>query len=62
MFIASDEIPLVLRHAMDTKANDTLVVPRWVSAPFWPMLYLDEIHTAGFVKWVYELPCVDLSF
>ena len=45
-----------------TKANDTLVVPRWVSALFWPMLHLDGIHTVGFVRWVYELPCVDLSF
>ena len=52
----------VLRHANVTKANGTLVVPRWVSAPFCLMLYPDGVHTAGLVRGVYELPCVNFSF
>ena len=31
-------IPRVLRHAQRCKAEVTLVVPYWESAPFWPIL------------------------
>ena len=32
-------VPRVLRHAQSTKAKGTLLVPRWSSAVFWPMLF-----------------------
>ena len=32
-------VPRVLRHAQLTKACGTLLVPKWPSAPFWPMLF-----------------------
>ena len=55
-------IPRVLRHAQNTKARATLVVPQWVSSPFWPLLYPDGINPAGFVQDCLELPRYDSLF
>ena len=32
-------IPRVIRHLTHCKAAGTLIVPQWVSSPFWPMLF-----------------------
>ena len=46
-------IPRVIRHAQACSAYGTLIVPCWLSAPFWPML----CPTKGqFVVEVIELP------
>ena len=31
-------VPWVLQHAQATKATGTLLIPKWPSATFWPML------------------------
>ena len=32
-------VPRVIRHLADCKALGTLIVRKWVSSPFWPMLF-----------------------
>ena len=32
-------IPRVIQHARNCRARGTLIVPEWLSAPFWPMLF-----------------------
>ena len=32
-------VPRVIRHAQQTGAKGTLIVPRWVSAPLWLLLF-----------------------
>ena len=32
-------VPRVLRHVQATRATGTLLVPKWPSATFWPMLF-----------------------
>ena len=32
-------MPRALWHAQETAAVGTLVVPKWPSAPYWPMLF-----------------------
>ena len=32
-------VPRALQHAQETAAVGTLVVPKWPSAPYWPMLF-----------------------
>ena len=49
-------IPRLLKHAEVTKAEGTLVVSQWVSAPFWPLLFPDGKEVAAFVKQVVKLP------
>ena len=49
-------IPRLIRHAEVTKAQGTLVIPQWPSAPFWPMLFLSESHPAECVQQILELP------
>eukprot|EP00731_Ephydatia_muelleri_P008538 Em0004g876a len=39
----------VVRHAETCKANGTLVVPHWESAPYWPLLCPDGMMFASFV-------------
>ena len=34
-------IPRTICHALQTHACDTLIVPEWPSAPYWPMLFPD---------------------
>lgn len=46
----------LIEHAKVTKAEGTLVVPQWVSAPFWPLLFPDGRQAAKCVKQVVELP------
>ena len=46
----------VIQHAKVTKAEGTLIVPAWRSAPFWPILYPDGCNPADFIKKVCELP------
>ena len=49
-------VPRVLRHAQNTKAQGTLIVPLWMSFPFWPLLFPDGLRPAGFVQELVELP------
>ena len=49
-------IPRVLRHAANSKAAATLVVPEWPSAPYWPMLCPDGVHLAEFVHMWMHIP------
>ena len=46
----------VIQNAKVTKAEGTLIVPAWRSAPFWPILYPDGCNPADFIKKVRELP------
>ena len=55
-------IPRLLKHAEATKAEGTLVMPQWISAPFWPLLFPDGQQVAGFVKQIVELPNRDSLF
>ena len=55
-------IPCILEHAKLTKAKGTLIIPKWVSAPFWPLLFPDGVHKASFVLHVRELPRVESLF
>ncbi|KAK3090219.1 hypothetical protein FSP39_010162 [Pinctada imbricata] len=38
-----------IQKSISEKANGTLVVPEWKSAPFWPLLYKDG-HFASFLQ------------
>ena len=49
-------VPRLLKHAKVTKAEGTLVVPQWVSAPFRPLLFPDSKQVATFIKQIVELP------
>ena len=49
-------IPRLFRHAEGTRAQGTLVIPQWPSAPFWPMLFPSECHPAECVQQTLELP------
>lgn len=42
-------IPKVLRHVVLCKATGTIVVPHWISAPFWPLLFDKDSFCANFV-------------
>ena len=52
-------VPRVIRHAQNTNAKGTLVVPQWLSSPFWPLLFPDGASPAVFVKEWLELPRTD---
>ena len=49
-------IPRLIRHAEVTKAQGTLVIPQWPSAPFWPLLFPSESRPAECVQQILELP------
>ena len=42
-------IPRVIRHAQTSKAKGTLVVPQWLSSPFWPLLYPNGTDPTDFI-------------
>ena len=49
-------VPRTPRHMRSCRAQGTLIVPLWRSAPFWPLLTSDGSHLAHFVEdWV-DLP------
>ena len=45
-------VPRVVRHAQNTKANGTLIIPQWLSSPFWPLLFPNGFAPAEFVEGV----------
>lgn len=51
--------PRVIRHAQNTKASGTLIIPQWLSSPFWPLLFPDGLTPAEFVAGIIELPSSD---
>lgn len=55
-------IPRLLKHAEVTRAKGTLVIPQWVSAPYWPLIFPGSISLAGFVKGIRELPKMEGLF
>jgi len=46
----------VIRHAQNTRSPGTLIVPKWLSSPFWPLLFPNGIEPAEFVTAWAELP------
>ena len=52
-------VPRVIQYACKTKAEGTLIVPQWPSAPFWLMLFPAANITAKFVVDVCQLPDVE---
>ena len=55
-------VPRIVRHAQNTKANGTLIIPQWLSSPFWPLLFPNGFAPAEFVEGVIELPNCDTLF
>ena len=55
-------IPRLLKHSRLTKAQGTLIIPRWVSAPFWPLLFPDGTSPAASVEGIRELPRIEGLF
>ena len=55
-------VPRVLRHAVACKAQGTLIVPLWRSAPYWPLLCPDGSSLVEFVDDWYDLPVYDSLF
>ena len=55
-------VPRVVRHAQNTKASGTLIIPQWLSSPFWPLLFPDGLTPADFVVGVIVLPNSDTLF
>ena len=45
-----------IRHAAETRAIGTLVVPSWPTAPFWPIIFLGNNEIAGFIRDIILLP------
>ena len=55
-------IPRLLRHAQNCKCRGIIVLPRWSSAPFWPLICPDSSHLASFVRDWCDLPLFDHLF
>ena len=55
-------VPRLLKHARVTRAKGTLIIPRWASAPFWPLIFPDGVNPAEFVKEIKELPRIEGLF
>ena len=55
-------VPRVIRHAQACGAVGTLVVPCWLSAPFWPILCPDGKFFDDFIVGVVELPMIQHLF
>ena len=51
-------LPRTIKYVIQTGAIGTLIVPRWLSAPFWPMLFPDGHHPAPFIS---EVVVIDKS-
>ena len=45
-----------IRHARECNARGTILIPAWNSAPFWPILFPDGCHLAGFIHGWYSFP------
>ena len=52
-------VPRVVRHTQITKSPGTLVIPKWLSSPFWTLLFPDGLEPAEFVAAWIELPLYD---
>ncbi|XP_033746032.1 uncharacterized protein LOC117331431 [Pecten maximus] len=37
--------PRVIKYMIDSRSSGTLVLPKWISAPFWPLLFGDHLET-----------------
>ena len=54
-------VPRVIQHAHKCKAQGTLVVPEWPSAPFWPILFPEKVKFAPFVVLIRVLTAAEFS-
>ena len=43
-------VPRVIRHLSESRAEGTLIVPEWVSSPFWLMLFGPQSLYSSYVK------------
>ena len=50
---------IVLSVRASCSGYDTLIVPQWPSAYFWPFLHDSSSQFKSFVKGVFELPCIE---
>ena len=48
-------INLVIRHLVTCKAKGTLIVPKWKSAAFWPLIFSKNLEYKQYVKDVIQL-------
>ena len=48
-----------VRALSPCSGHDTLIVPQWPSAYFWPFLHESSSQFKSFVKRVFELPCIE---
>ena len=55
-------IPRVIWHAQATHCKGTLIVPQWISSPFWPLLFADGINPIKSVVGIAELPNSEALF
>ena len=49
-------IPKIIRHRSFGKEVQTLVIPLWTSAPWWPLVVIDDQNFKSFVVDVWEIP------
>jgi len=49
-------IPRVIRHAQITRFEGTLLMPQWVSSPFWPLLFPDGVNPIESIVGIAEFP------
>jgi len=52
-------VPRIIRHAQNNKSQGTLMIPKWLSSPFWLLLFPDGSGPAEFVAVWIELPLYD---
>ena len=54
-------IPRVSLHMRNCKASGTLIVPLWLSAPFWPMICPDGVNFSDFIIDWMDIPSLALE-
>ena len=42
-FLPLYSVPRVMKHMLACKAEGTLIVPRWSSSPYWPMIFRQNL-------------------
>ena len=47
----------VILFMKQRRARGTVVCPKWLSAPYWPLLFPNGVNPIRAVKDMYEIPC-----
>ena len=47
-------VPRVIKHLLFCKARGTLIVPKWISAPYWPYMFDENLCYRTYVSDVLE--------